>query len=69
MDFWTEHADRLNQALLVNAQALVLHFLLTAPPDAVERLAGDALPQDSMARAGVTATLVSRLTLAAGDHT
>lgn len=65
MDYWIEQADRLNEALLANPQALVLHFLYTAPPEELERLAGDALPQDSKTRASVAATLASRLAAAA----
>lgn len=61
MDFWNQQASQLEMALLDNVPALVLHFIRTAAPDAVEALSGDALPANANMRASVIATLTTRL--------
>lgn len=61
MDIWTDHADKLEQALLAKAPALVLHFLSTASPEALAQVASDALPSSSNTKAAVVAVLASRL--------
>lgn len=61
-DFWDKAADNLENALLENVQALVLHFLRTATPEAFTKIAGDLLSEDgSKMREGVVQTLMKRL--------
>lgn len=61
MTDWSELADRLEKALLNDKQALMLHFLRTASPEDIDKIAGDVLPCSEKARASVTQTLAHRL--------
>jgi hypothetical protein len=59
--YWNDQADKLNKALLDNPQALVLHYVRTAPPEALSALVGDTLPESGKTLSSVRAVLAARL--------
>ena len=60
MDFWTQHADELQTALLANPQALALHYLRTASSEAVAELVNDGLPFGGATRDSIIAVAAAR---------
>ncbi|MEB1764627.1 hypothetical protein VDR48_19910 [Xanthomonas campestris pv. campestris] len=60
-NIWNDQADRLEQALLAQTDALILHYLRTAEPASIEKLAGEALIGSDNTRAATIATLAARL--------
>ncbi|MBO9878479.1 hypothetical protein [Xanthomonas sp. D-99] len=60
-NIWNDQADKLEQALLANTSALMLHYLRTAETASIEKLAGDALIGSENARSSAIATLAARL--------
>ncbi|MGO3768204.1 hypothetical protein ACT3T8_16085 [Halomonas sp. AOP1-B1-8] len=62
MDYWKEHADQLEAALLDNSQALMLHFLKTATPLQISELAhARKIETDSKSFTSTQAVLMTRL--------
>lgn len=61
-DFWDQKATNLEQALLRNSSALILHFLQTASREQITKMASEVFSGDSEnVKTSVIATLAQRL--------
>mgnify|MGYP006876420574 CR=1 FL=1 len=78
MDFWGEHSDNLEAALMDQPKALLLHFLQTATPEqvakfansnpSIQELAGFYFDPGSKVISSIQFTLMERVKLELGDN-
>lgn len=61
MSFWDKQADHLEQKLLQNMPALMLHFLQTASEEQIIKITSDGLPMSDNTRSSIIAHLTMRL--------